>query len=48
MEEPYVIDLSGWTRLPEAVHYADVRGIDFGDAIRELVNAGLSNWNGNP
>lgn len=40
--EPYVIDPSNWTRLPEVVGYADRRGIDVAEAIRELVNRGLS------
>ncbi len=44
--EPYVIDLSEWTRLPEVAHYADLHGVPFGEAIRMLVNAGLSHWDG--
>lgn len=31
-----------WTRLAEVSEYARARGIDPADAIRELVNSGLS------
>lgn len=41
-KEPYTVDLSSWTRLPEVVAYADDRGISLHEAIRELVNTGLS------
>lgn len=44
--EPIIIDLSGWTRLHEIEVYAFRRGISREDAILELVNSGLSHWDG--
>jgi len=40
--EPIIIDLSNWTRLPEVQTFADHRGITLDEAIRKLVNIGLS------
>lgn len=37
-----LLDLDTWTRVPELVAYARRRGIQTADAVRELVNAGLS------
>ena len=42
--EPIIINLTDWTRLPEVREYADYRGIGLDEAIRELVNKGLSHW----
>jgi hypothetical protein len=38
-----MVDLSQWTRSGELLSYAANRGITPADAIRELVNTGLSN-----
>ena len=40
--EPIIVDVSTWTRLAEVEEYARDRGIDLGEAIRQLVNTGLS------
>jgi hypothetical protein len=44
MIDPILIDVSTWTRLAEVDEYADYRGISREEAIRELVNKGLSHW----
>lgn len=36
------LDLAAWTRKSEVADYAKRRGISLDDAIRELVNEGLS------
>jgi|LakMenEpi03Aug12_release.lakeMendotaPanAssembly.Ray.scaffolds.fasta_scaffold4663513_2 hypothetical protein len=36
------IQVTPWTRLPEVEAYAAARGISVEDAIKELVNKGLS------
>lgn len=36
------VDASGWARFPEVVEYADAAGITVAQAIRVLVNSGLS------
>lgn len=36
------LNVSKWSRVAEVAAYAERRGISVGDAIRELVNAGLS------
>lgn len=38
------LDLGSWTRLPEVDQYAIRRGLTRGEAIRDLVNSGLSHW----
>lgn len=42
MTDTITIDLSTWTRLAELDEYARKRGITLEEAIRILVNAGLS------
>jgi hypothetical protein len=37
-----VLDLNLFTRLAEVQAYAEARGMVLGDAVRDLVNAGLS------
>lgn len=44
MIDPILIDVSTWTRLAEVDQYADHRDISREEAIRELVNMGLSHW----
>jgi hypothetical protein len=39
-------DLADWSRWPEVVGFAGVRGCSIADAVERLVNMGLSNWNG--
>ena len=39
---PIVVDLDTYTRKAELLEYASRRNIDVADAIRELVNTGLS------
>lgn len=41
-ESTLKIDLSIWTRLREVQNYAYDHGMSTSDAIRELVNSGLS------
>lgn len=48
MPELLTIDVSGWTRLMDVAVYAGVRDISLEEAIKELVNSGLSHWNGKP
>jgi hypothetical protein len=41
-----VVDLDDWARAPELLEYARRRGVTTGEAVRELVNAGLSHYPG--
>lgn len=38
------LDVSNWTRLDEVEQYAETYDIPVEDAIRQLVNSGLSHW----
>ncbi len=42
MDHVVEVGTSGWARFPEVVAYSDKRGITQAEAIRELVNCGLS------
>lgn len=46
MDNSMYLDLSTFTRLEEIYAYAQRRNIDLHDAIRELVNSGLSHYSG--
>lgn len=42
MRDLQIVDLSKWTRRAEVEDYAERRGIKISEAIRELVNQGLT------